>query len=214
MRRGRRAPRVTGDDRERAILAAAQRLLEEKPLQEISIEDLTQAVGISRPAFYFYFASKDAVVLTLLDRMVDASFAAVEEKVAAAEGDPVERWRSAIQAAFRTFSEHRTVVHAAAQLKAGNPEIQRLWTSILERWVHRTMNAIEAERQRGAAPAGLPARQLAVALNLMSERAMTAISTGEQPTLPEAELVDILTQVWVNAIYLTPTPQRYGQAAK
>jgi AcrR family transcriptional regulator len=201
---------VTGDDRERAILAAAQRLLEEKALQDISIEDLTQAVGISRPAFYFYFSSKDAVVLTLLDRMVDASFAAVEQKVAAAVGDPVERWRSAIQAAFRTFSEHRTVVRAAAQLKAGNPEIQRLWTSILERWVHRTMKAIEAERERGAAPAGLPARQLAIALNLMSERAMTAISTGEQPTLPEDELVDILTQVWVNAIYLTPTPQRYG----
>src|SRR5688500_5015616 len=68
--RGRRAGRPTGDDRELAILATAERLLGERTLREISIDDLAKGAGISRPTFYFYFPSKDAVLLALLDRVV------------------------------------------------------------------------------------------------------------------------------------------------
>src|SRR5215213_5274814 len=68
--RGRRGARASGDDRERAILDTAERLLEERPLAEISVDDLAKGAGISRPTFYFYFPSKDAVVLTIIDRLV------------------------------------------------------------------------------------------------------------------------------------------------
>src|SRR5258708_6704778 len=51
--RGRRGTRASGDDRERAILPTAERLLEERPLGEISVEDLARGAGISRPTFYF-----------------------------------------------------------------------------------------------------------------------------------------------------------------
>ena len=63
--RGRRAARPSGDDRELAILTTAERLLAERPLSAISVDDLARGAGISRPTFYFYFASKDAVLLTL-----------------------------------------------------------------------------------------------------------------------------------------------------
>ena len=51
--RGRRTRRATGDDRERAILASLERLLEERSLGEISVDDLARGAGISRPSFYF-----------------------------------------------------------------------------------------------------------------------------------------------------------------
>jgi AcrR family transcriptional regulator len=206
--RSRRAPRVSGDDRERAILDAAQRLLGERPLQDVSIDDLMKSVGISRPAFYFYFSSKAAVVLALLDRMAEASFAATNKRFEDAGGDPYEQWRAAIQASVQTWEEHRAVVAAVAQSRAANPEIRELWAAIMERWVRRITNAIEFERERGVAPPGVPARELAIALSLMNERAMQAGSMGEEPSLPKEQMVDILTQVWVNAIYLTPNPRR------
>ena len=68
--RGRRPARLSGDDRELAILATAERLLTEKTLAAISVDDLARGAGISRPTFYFYFPSKDAVLLRLLDRVV------------------------------------------------------------------------------------------------------------------------------------------------
>src|SRR5688500_16368901 len=81
--RGRRTPRATGDDRERAILSTLERLLEERSLGEISVDDLARGAGISRPSFYFYFPSKEAVLLSLLDRMV--------EQARARQGDVLER---------------------------------------------------------------------------------------------------------------------------
>src|ERR1700759_5199731 len=77
--RARRAQRASGDDRERAILATAESLLETRPLSEISVDDLAKGAGISRPTFYFYFPSKDAVVLTIIDRLVAAAAGSREQ---------------------------------------------------------------------------------------------------------------------------------------
>src|SRR5215212_8329637 len=68
--RGRRTPRASGDDRQRAILETAERLLADRSLSEISVDDLARGAGISRPSFYFYFPSKEAVLLTIVDRLV------------------------------------------------------------------------------------------------------------------------------------------------
>ncbi len=59
--RGRRSSNHSGDDREQAILATAERLLQERPLADFSVDDLAKGAGISRPTFYFYFQSKNAV---------------------------------------------------------------------------------------------------------------------------------------------------------
>src|ERR1700689_2715879 len=77
--RGRRASRASGDERERAIMQTAEQLLEEPSLSEISVDDLARGAGISRSAFYFYFPSKAAVVLTLVDRMVAEAASARDE---------------------------------------------------------------------------------------------------------------------------------------
>src|SRR5262245_44972565 len=69
--RGRRTSRPSGDDRQHAILATAEQLLAERDFADISIDDLARGAGISRPTFYFYFPSKNAVLLTLLDRVIE-----------------------------------------------------------------------------------------------------------------------------------------------
>ncbi len=51
--RARRPRRATGDDRERAILETFERLLEQRPLHAIAIDDIARGAGISRPTFYF-----------------------------------------------------------------------------------------------------------------------------------------------------------------
>src|SRR6201996_4638102 len=68
--RGRRSIRPSGDDREQAILATAERLLEERAYADISVDDLAKGAGLSRPTFYFYFKSKEAVLLSLLEPMI------------------------------------------------------------------------------------------------------------------------------------------------
>jgi hypothetical protein len=67
--------------------------------------------------------------------------------------------------------------------------------------VRRCAEAIEAERQRGAAPAGPPARDIAVALNSMNERVLYATFSGDGPALAEEDVVEVLLEVWLRAVY-------------
>jgi hypothetical protein len=67
--------------------------------------------------------------------------------------------------------------------------------------VDNTARAIEAERARGAAPAGLPARDLAIALTSLNERVIYGAVSGDGPAVAEADVVDVLLAVWLPAIY-------------
>ncbi|HXY44099.1 MAG TPA: TetR/AcrR family transcriptional regulator [Acidimicrobiales bacterium] len=203
--RGRRAPRISGDDRERAILARAEQLLEDRPLQEISVDDLARGAGISRSAFYFYFPSKEAVLLSLLDGVVEE---ARGTPLVVPAGDPRTALKKRLEAIHGTFRAHRAVTLAAARARGTNAEVRQLWARVMEAFVQDTTEVIEAERDRGAAPGGIPARDLAVALNRMNERVLEASFDGDTPALDDAAVIDTLVEVWLRAIYAAVTPPR------
>ncbi|MFD0331592.1 TetR/AcrR family transcriptional regulator [Streptacidiphilus monticola] len=123
-RRGRGARRPsppTGDERRAAILETAERLLGERPLRDISIDDLARGAGISRPTFYFYFGSKDEVLLTLLEGVVaEADQGVMEgfEQLAAEDCDPAHWWRRALTAVYTAFGTRRAVTIAVAEAYA------------------------------------------------------------------------------------------------
>lgn len=204
--RGRRTSRPSGDDREGAILATAERLLGDRSISEISTDDLARGAGISRPTFYFYFPSKDAVLLALLDRVVAEADEALDRVPDDLASDPPKYWRGCIAAFHETFRAHRPVALACAQAKATNREVRELWARVMEAWTLLVVEAIEGERERGAAPPGLPARDLAVVLNSMNERVLHATFAQDGPAVAEENVVDVLLAVWLNAIYQTPTP--------
>ena len=199
--RGRRSSRASGDERERAILATAERLLEERPLAQISVSDLAAGAGISRSTFYFYFPSRDAVLLTLVERMADEANATREEALAVLQAEPRAGLRQGLEDAFPAFASRRAVVLAAAELRASNADARELWSRVMEGWVDHVAGVIDTERARGAAPPGPPARDLATALVQMNERVQHAAIAGEQPALSGAPMMDAIVEIWVRAIY-------------
>jgi AcrR family transcriptional regulator len=202
-RRGRRVRRVTGEDRERAILETAERLLAQRPLHEISVDDLARGAGISRPTFYFYFASKEAVVLSLLDRLVAQARQGIE--LAMLASDPPRVIREGVRSVYETFRAHRPLVLAVIGLRQTVPEARELWARVMETFVAETAAAITAERARGAAPDGPPPRELAIALNLMNERVLQSALEGQPPSIGE-DVVDTLTATWLRVIYGADAP--------
>lgn len=205
---GRRSSRPSGDDRELAILATAERLLGERPLREISIDDLARGAGISRPTFYFYFRSKDEVLLALLDRVSKEADVASLRVADELPPDPAQAWRETIAAFYETFRDHRAVAVASADARATNAEIRALWSTMMEAWTERAATIITAERERGAAPPGMPARDIAIALTSMNERVLQATFAGYEPAVPEPDVVEVLLNVWLNTIYQTTAPPR------
>lgn len=199
--RGRRAIRPSGDDREQAILATAARLLEERPFADISVDDLAKGAGLSRPAFYFYFKSKEAVVLSLLEPVIARADAEFDGAVQRLPKDPRRVWRNGIAAFFTAFSSHRALARAATEALATSTELRAVWLGFMQKWIDQTATMINAERARGAAPDTIPAADLATSLNQMNERTMMAALSAEVPAVDEDRVVDTLTHIWVSSIY-------------
>jgi AcrR family transcriptional regulator len=160
---GRRRGARKGDAREADILRTFENLIAVKPLSAIGIDELALGAGISRSAFYFYFASKDAVLTALLD--------GVEESVLAENADWYEG--AAAEPALR-----RSLQYSAALWSARGPLLRLLYQSAdvpepvlrfrarsLERQQQGAVRRIETERAAGLAPAGPPSAEfLAAAL--------------------------------------------------
>ncbi|MBW0014196.1 TetR/AcrR family transcriptional regulator [Mycobacterium sp.] len=198
--RARRSPRPSGDDRELAILSTAERLLAERPLTEISVDDLAKGAGLSRPTFYFYFPSKDAVLLTLFERVIVEADSALENMVANPPADRRALWRTGINVFVETFGAHRAVSLAADAART-NKDLGDLWSRFMQKWVGHITAVIEAERARGAAPVTLPADHLSAALNLLNEKVMLTSFAGARPSVPSEQLLDTLVHIWVNSVY-------------
>ncbi len=199
--RGRRAVRPSGDDREAAILRTLEDMLEQRPFAEISVDDLAKGAGLSRPTFYFYFASKDAVLVRLFARAITAPGAQQQQPTDTVTEHPQQGWRDGIYAFFDSLRPHRAVVLAGLDAMAANAELRDMWATFMTGWIDYTAGLITKERERGAAPDTIPAHDLAAALNLMNERVVVAAQRSQQPMLPEGAALEALAHIWITSIY-------------
>src|SRR5947207_1172517 len=160
-----------GDVTERAILETAERLLRERALSQITVEELARGAGISRPSFYFYFESREAVLRALAAGITGHLYRAAEPWLEPGDRRPAEADRRAIAQNLELWQEHGAVLRAVVRARETDQEIRRLWDGFVQRYVEACADHIEHERAAGRAPPGPPsARSLAAMLLNMSDR--------------------------------------------
>ena len=74
------------------ILDAAERLLARFGYDKMTMDDLAREVGIGKGTLYLHFPSKEEVVLSRLDRVIERLTAELRA-IAAADGDPAAKLR-------------------------------------------------------------------------------------------------------------------------
>jgi AcrR family transcriptional regulator len=74
------------------ILDAAERLLSRYGYDKMTMEDLAREVGVAKGTLYLHFPSKEEVVLSRIDRMVDRLTTELRA-VAASQRDPAAKLR-------------------------------------------------------------------------------------------------------------------------
>ena len=82
--------------RREQILQAAARLFAERGARSVGVDDVGAAVGVTGPAIYRHFASKDAMLAEMLLRISERLLAGGTERVAAAGDDPRRQLRALI----------------------------------------------------------------------------------------------------------------------
>jgi AcrR family transcriptional regulator len=196
----RRAPR-RGDRTEQAILDTAERLLAQRPLSAIGIDELAKGAGVSRPAFYFYFPSREAVLRVLAERISDELYGAAEVFLRRGGESPSVAIRRALTSLLALWRRHGAVLRAAIHASDGDEEMRRFWSGVGRRFIDATAEQIERERAAGIALPGPPSAQaLASVLIAMNDRALHKASLSRSRT-SEAEMIDALTVVWLRTIY-------------
>ena len=199
--RGRRSTRPSGDERQAAILGTAVRLLAKKKFNDISVDDLAKGAGLSRPTFYFYFASKEAVLLSLLDPLIQQADTGFDGAMESLPSDPRRAIRIGITTFVDAFAAYPVMARAGADAFATSAEARDMWAGFMQKWIHQTAALITSERQRGAAPDTIPALNLATSLNMMNERMIMGTLSDEAGAVAKDQLVDTLTHIWLTSIY-------------
>ena len=73
------------------ILDAASEVFAEKGFSETRMDDIVKESGLSKGTLYWYFKSKDEIILSIFERMFNREFQALEKLIAQEQGSATER---------------------------------------------------------------------------------------------------------------------------
>jgi len=181
------------------LLEAAHAVLEEGAgYTGLSIERITSRAGLSRTAFYFYFADKDELLLALAEDVAAQFFAGVASWFAG-EGSTDDDIREGLGNILELYDQHGAVVAILVEAATSDGRASRLWHSLIDRFVDATQARIERDQAAGRALPG-PARELAFSLCWMTERVMYERHVQHRGERGD-EVLEALTAIWERAIY-------------
>ncbi len=184
---------------ERALLGAVEELLAEgASFAELGIERIASRAGISRTAFYFYFADKRELLLRLTEDTVQLLY---EEATGwwSADGDGREELPIALGRILDLYFEHGLVLRAVVEAASNNEAIATFWRALAGRFIQASQERIEAEQLVGRALPG-PAQAMAFALVWGVERACYQQVVQGRPIAQQA-LRRALIAMWQRAVY-------------
>jgi AcrR family transcriptional regulator len=179
-----RRTRLTPDERRAQLVALGVAALAHAPLEDVTIELLSERAGVSRALLFHYFGSKQgmhhAIVLTARDAMLHAT----EPTPGLA---PLDRLRDTLARVVSFVREHPATFYSLVRGAAsGSPEVREL-----------VEEARHAQAERAVAvflELGEPdTRRLRIALRAwvaMAEQEMVDAALGTD--IPAGDIVDLL----------------------
>jgi AcrR family transcriptional regulator len=141
-RRDRRAPRrprvrLDNDARRAQLLALGMQIFAEQTYDEVSIDDLARAAGISKGLLYHYFPTKRDLYLAGLHQTA-AELLAETDVAERADLPPIERIRQGVDAYLSFVSERARAYVALMRGGIGSdPEVLRIIEALREAIVDR-----------------------------------------------------------------------------
>jgi TetR/AcrR family transcriptional regulator, ethionamide resistance regulator len=196
--RRRRSP----ESAEREILDAAESFLRERPFRDLTVDEVMARTTLSRPSFYVYFRDRHHLAVRLVEGIGDALFA-MSSRWLEGSGDPREDIRESLRGVAEVYDEHGLVLHAIADAAGHDPEVERVYYGLIDRFVVATTARIEADLAAGRV-SGLDATPTAGALVWMSERYLL-MTLGRLPKAPVDTVVETLATIWIRTLYTPGT---------
>ncbi len=139
---------------------AAQRLIQSRGYEQMSVQDVINDLGASKGAFYHYFDSKEALLAAVIERMTDGAVAMLRPMVA----DP-------------SLSAHEKFEGVFSGIARFKNERKELLLAIIQTWISND-NAIVREKFRRATVQRLSPLMATIVQQGLAEGAYTASPPG------------------------------------
>jgi AcrR family transcriptional regulator len=180
-----------------AVLSATEQLLAGgSSYADLNVERIAKAAGISRTAFYFYFADKRDLLMRLAGDVTELLYAQADIWFSGEGEDPEREIREALTRIAELYEEHGVLIRAIVEVSTYEEDIATFWRGLLNRFVDATARRIALE---DAVPAER-AQATALALIWMVERTFYQELVQEQPVTWEA-LIDAIVGIFRGTVY-------------
>ena len=195
-----------------AILDATEHLLADHRFDELSVADILGVARVSRASFYFYFDSKHAVLGELVRRAVNLARTVAQPWVEEDVESPERTLRQGTSLAVQLWMKHAPVLRAIVENWRSDERLAEIWMEMMEGFATAATYRIERDRATGRAPmTDVDAYTLASALTWMNERTYYLAAIGHPAFRDEQQVIDVLTDVWLSAIYNGPPSKKVSK---
>ncbi len=161
-RRPRRRIRLENDQRKAQLLALGQQAFSERTYDEVSIDDIARAAGISKGLLYHYFPTKRDLYLAGL-RATAADLIERTTAAASPELPPLDRMRAGLDAYLDHVSRQARPFVALMRGGIGSdPEVVGVIEGVRATYVERFLDNAEGTPLAGLALANRPLLRIAV----------------------------------------------------
>ena len=182
-----------------AVLQATEQLLGEgASYADLNIERIATRAGISRTAFYFYFADKRELLMRLTEDVTEELYQQADIWYSGS-GDPEAEIREALVNIARLYEQHGPLLRAIVEVSTYDDEVAIFWRGLLGRFVDASRARIVSEQQAGRS-SGIEPAATAFALCWMAERVLYQELVQDAP-IPPQDLVEALVRIWMRTIY-------------
>jgi len=184
---------------EAALLEATEALLSEgASFADLGVERIATQAGITRTAFYFYFADKRELLMALT---ADVNELLLEQANLwwSGEGEPAVRLERALSNVARLFGEHAVLLKALGEVAAYDEQVAAHWQKLIGQFLGATEQRIREEQAAGIATCRNPSAT-AFALTWMTEGTLSQ-QILQQGLPADEELISALVEIWVRAVY-------------
>ncbi len=185
---------------EAAVITAMEELLgESTPYAALSVERIARRAGISRTAFYFYFADKRELLMRLATELSDELYREADAWWSGA-GDGSQQLTAAVGKIATLYRAHGPLVCAIVEVSAYDEVVGPFWRALVGRFVDASATRIATEVQAGRADAVLVPQAISFSLVWMTERALYQMLVQDDPVCDD-ELVQALVRIWTTTVY-------------
>jgi AcrR family transcriptional regulator len=187
---------------ETAVLQAMEELLGGgATYATLSVERIAKRAGISRTAFYFYFADKRELLMRLASKLSDELYREADAWWSGA-GDGSQQLTTALEKIAALYRAHGPLVRAIVELSTYDEVVGPFWHALVGRFVDASAERIAIEVAAGrasAASCGSP-EATAFALVWMTERSLHQMLV-QDACVPDDAVVRALAGIWVATVY-------------